>query len=61
MNPKDSLPAMTIMILDNALATLARAAEAKSLEDTREQILVAQEEVLSVLKLAKEVVAAEIK
>ena len=52
---------MTIMILDNALATLARAAEAKSLEDTREQILVAQEEVLSVLKLAKEVVAAEIK
>jgi hypothetical protein len=59
MTVKNSLPAMAILMLDTALTTLDRAAEAQSLEDARAGIATAQNEIASVLKLAKQAATEE--
>jgi hypothetical protein len=54
MKPKDSLPGVAILMLDMALSSLDRAAEAQSIEIAREKISEAQKEINQVLTLAKE-------
>jgi hypothetical protein len=44
MKPKDNLPGVAILMLDMALSSLDRAAEAQSIEIAREKISEAQKE-----------------
>ncbi len=59
MKPKDSLPGVAILMLDTALSTLDRAAEAQSIEIAREKITEAQKEINQVLTLAKEAASVD--
>lgn len=52
--PKDGLPGIAILMLDMALSTLARAGEARSLDEARAAIAQAQREIASVLVVAQE-------
>ena len=52
--PKDSLPGVAMLMLDIALNTLNRAAEAQSIEIAREKISEAQNQINQVLTLARE-------
>ena len=53
IQPKDSLPGVAILMLDMALASLDRAAEAQTIEDARAAISAAMDQIGPVLILAK--------